>query len=212
VLKALSSRNASVFETLPLFIAKQLTMDRDAHGNVQVSLIETEKMLIEMVRKRLSILRENGQYKGKFASLSHFLGYEGRCAFPSNFDADYCYSLGFNASILVAEGMTGYMSTIRNTYYPSEKWIAGGVPIVSMMNIERRNGKNVPVIKKALVNLDDAPFRCLEALRPSWSGANDTFAYPGPVQFFGPTEVCDRRVRTLYLETEARDGEDAVKG
>ncbi|MBQ5778545.1 MAG: diphosphate--fructose-6-phosphate 1-phosphotransferase [Paludibacteraceae bacterium] len=212
VLKALSSRNASVFETLPLFIAKQLTMDRDAHGNVQVSLIETEKMLIEMVRKRLSILRENGQYKGKFASLSHFFGYEGRCAFPSNFDADYCYSLGFNASILVAEGMTGYMSTIRNTYYSSEKWIAGGVPIVSMMNIERRNGKNVPVIKKALVNLDDAPFRCLEALRPSWSGANDTFAYPGPVQFFGPTEVCDRRVRTLYLETEARDGEDAVKG
>ena len=211
VLKNLSSKNAAVYETLPLFIAKQLTMDRDDHGNVQVSLIETEKMLIEMVKKRLSILKEEGTYKGKFKTLSHFFGYEGRCAFPSNFDADYCYTLGFNASVLIAEGLTGYMSIIHNTYYSVDKWIAGGVPIVSMMNMERRNGKDVPVIKKALVDLKGAPYKCLEALRPAWSsGDKDNFAFPGPIQFFGPSEVCDRRTRTLYLETAMRDGEENV--
>ncbi|MDR3704921.1 MAG: diphosphate--fructose-6-phosphate 1-phosphotransferase [Paludibacteraceae bacterium] len=210
ILNKLSPDNASVFESLPVFIAKQLTMDRDAHGNVQVSLIETEKMLIEMVKKRLNELKEDGVYKGKFSALSHFFGYEGRCAFPSNFDADYCYSLGYNASLLVAEGKTGYMSAIRNTYYPSEEWIAGGVPLVSMMNMERRNGKEVPVIKKALVDLDAAAFKCLESLRPTWSGPNDTYAYPGPIQFFGPSEVCDRRVRTLFLETEARHEKELI--
>jgi pyrophosphate--fructose-6-phosphate 1-phosphotransferase len=206
ILSKLSPYNAEVFDSLPLFIAKQLTMDRDAHGNVQVSLIETEKMLIEMVKKRLAVLKAEGIYKGKFSALSHFFGYEGRCAFPSNFDADYCYSLGYNASLLIAEGKTGYMSLIRNSYSPSEDWVAGGVPLTSMMNVERRNGKDVPVIRKALVDLDAAPFKCLEDLRTPWSGPNDTFAYPGPIQFFGPAEVCDRRARTLFLETEERNG------
>lgn len=205
VLRSLSSDNSAVFESLPVFIAKQLTLDRDAHGNVQVSLIETEKMLIEMVKKRLEEMKEDGIYKGKFSAIGHFFGYEGRCAFPSNFDADYCYSLGYNASLLIAEGKTGYMSAIRNTCAPNEEWIAGGVPVVSMMNMERRNGKIVPVIKKALVDLDAPAFLCLEGLRQLWANAEDTFVYPGPVQFFGPFEVCDRRTRTLFLETEARN-------
>lgn len=208
ILSKLSPYNAEVFDSLPLFIAKQLTMDRDAHGNVQVSLIETEKMLIEMVKKRLSLLKTEGIFKGKFSGLSHFFGYEGRCAFPSNFDADYCYSLGFNAAQLVAAGKTGYMSVIRNSYYEAEKWIAGGVPLTSMMNVERRNGKDVPVIRKALVELDGAPFKCFENMRGLWAGANNTYSYPGPVQFFGPASVCDRRTRTLYLETEAKFGKD----
>ena len=157
-----------------------------------------------MVKKRLAILKKEGLYNGKFSALSHFFGYEGRCAFPTNFDADYCYSLGYNASLLVDAGKTGYMSIIRNAYAPTEEWIAGGVPITSMMNMERRNGKVVPVIKKALVRLDAAPFKCLKELRAIWSGPNDTYAYPGPIQYFGPTEVCDRRARTLFLETEAR--------
>ncbi|MDR1679774.1 MAG: diphosphate--fructose-6-phosphate 1-phosphotransferase [Prevotellaceae bacterium] len=204
ILRHLSPDNASIFESLPVFIAKQLTADRDAHGNVQVSLIETEKMLMEMVKKCLMLLKESGAFKGKFNAMSHFFGYEGRCAFPSNFDADYCYSLGYTSALLIAEGKTGYMSLVKNTYSPVDEWIAGGVPLTSMMNIERRNGKDVPVIRKALVDLEGAPFKCLEQLRPIWAGANDTYAFPGPIQFYGPTEVCDKRVRTLFLEDEAR--------
>ncbi len=201
ILSKLSETNKAIFASLPLFIAKQLTMDRDSHGNVQVSLIETEKMLIEMVKVRLNELKTSGVYKGKFGSLAHFFGYEGRCAFPSNFDADYCYALGYNAALLIAEGKTAYMSCIRNCCKPSEEWIAGGIPIVSMMNIERRQGKNVPVIRKALVNLNDAPFKFFASKRKEWAGANDTFVYPGPVQFFGPTEICDVRSKTLQYET-----------
>ncbi len=204
VIKHLSADNAPVFESLPLFIATQLTMDRDAHGNVQVSLIETERMLIEMVKNRLNELKEDGDYKGKFSALSHFFGYEGRCAFPTNFDSNYCYSLGYNASLLAAEGKTGYMSIIRNAHAPTEEWIAGGVPLTSMMNMERRNGKDVPVIKKALVELDGAPFLKFKEMRKLWAGPEDTYSYPGPIQFFGPAEVSDRRSRTLMLEAEAR--------
>jgi pyrophosphate--fructose-6-phosphate 1-phosphotransferase len=200
ILSKLSANNKTIFASLPLFIAKQLTMDRDSHGNVQVSLIETEKMLIEMVRVRLCELKASGVYKGCFGALAHFFGYEGRCAFPSNFDADYCYALGYNAALLIAEGKTAYMSSIRNCCKPAEEWIAGGIPIVSMMNIERRHGKNVPVIRKALVELDAAPFKFFASKRKEWAGPNDTFVYPGPVQFFGPTEVCDVRSKTLQLE------------
>jgi pyrophosphate--fructose-6-phosphate 1-phosphotransferase len=202
----LSDKNAETFRSLPPFIASQLTMERDAHGNVQVSLIETEQLLIEMTKTKLAQLEAVGRYKGKFKTLHHFFGYEGRCAFPSNFDADYCYSLGFNAANLIDNGVTGYMSVIKNTYYATDKWIAGGVPISSMMNMERRNGKDVPVIKKALVEIDKAPFRCLEQLRGVWSGPEDHYAAPGPIQLFGPEEVCDRRTRTLYLETMEKEG------
>ncbi len=202
----LSQTNAETFRSLPAFIASQLTMDRDAHGNVQVSLIETEKLLIEMTKVRLAELKDKGTYKGDFKTISHFFGYEGRCAFPSNFDADYCYSLGYNAANLIDNGLTGYMSIIKNTYYAADKWLAGGVPISSMMNMEHRNGKDVPVIRKSLVDLHGAPFRCLEQLRPVWSGPTDHFAAPGPIQLFGPEEVCDRRTRTLYLETLDKEG------
>lgn len=202
----LSQANAETFRSLPAFIASQLTMDRDAHGNVQVSLIETEKLLIEMTKVRLAELKDKGTYKGDFKTISHFFGYEGRCAFPSNFDADYCYSLGYNAANLIDNGLTGYMSIIKNTYYAADKWLAGGVPISSMMNMEHRNGKDVPVIRKSLVDLHGAPFRCLEQLRPVWSGPTDHFAAPGPIQLFGPEEVCDRRTRTLYLETLDKEG------
>ncbi|MBP5306472.1 MAG: diphosphate--fructose-6-phosphate 1-phosphotransferase [Paludibacteraceae bacterium] len=198
----LTDANAKVFGSLPEFIAKQLMADRDAHGNVAVSQIETEKMLIEMVKVRLDKMSKEGTYKGKFSSLSHFFGYEGRCAMPSNFDADYCYSLGYNAAVLIAAGLTGYMSLITNVSEPSEKWIAGGIPIVSMFNMERRSGADKPVIRKALVKLDGKPFQFLQEHREEWSGAEDCFVFPGPVQLFGPSEICDRRTVTLQLESE----------
>lgn len=204
VLSKLSAGNSKIFASLPLFIAKQLTLDRDSHGNVQVSLIETEKMLIDMVKTRLEELKSAGKYTGKFGSLGHFFGYEGRCASPSNFDADYCYSLGYNASLLINAGKTGYMSIVRHAYLPTEQWISGGVPITSMMNMERRHGKMVPVIQKALVRLDGAPFKYFESVRKEWASANPNYVYPGPIQYFGPTEVCDLRNQTLKLETEAK--------
>ncbi|MBN1462708.1 MAG: diphosphate--fructose-6-phosphate 1-phosphotransferase [Paludibacteraceae bacterium] len=204
VMAKLSPVNATIFKSLPLFIAKQLTLDRDSHGNVQVSLIETEKMLMDMVKTRLDGLKKEGKYTGKFGSLGHFFGYEGRCASPSNFDADYCYSLGYNASLLINAGKTGYMSIVRNPYLPTEQWISGGVPITSMMNMERRHGKMVPVIQKALVKLDGAPFKFLESKRKEWASANPNYVYPGPIQYFGPTEVCDQRNHTLRLESEAK--------
>ncbi|WP_041620527.1 diphosphate--fructose-6-phosphate 1-phosphotransferase [Paludibacter propionicigenes] len=198
----LSPVSAEVYRSLPKGIAKQLTLDRDPHGNVQVSLIETEKLLIEMVAKRLAQLKAEGSYKGKFSALNHFFGYEGRCAIPSNFDADYTYSLGYTASVLISEGKTGYMSSVRNLTAPAAEWIAGGVPITMMMNMEKRHGKMKPVIQKALVQLDGAPFQYFAKHRESWGDEKSSYIYPGPIQYYGPTEVCDQPTRTLLLEQE----------
>ncbi len=195
----LTPASCELYRSLPKAIAKQLTMDRDPHGNVQVSLIETEKLLIEMVSKKLAQLKANGLYSGKFSAQHHFFGYEGRCATPSNFDADYCYSLGQTASQLILGGKTGYMATVRNLTHPAEEWIAGGVPITMMMNMERRNGAMKPVIRKALVRLDGAPFQYFAAHREEWA-QNTCYVYPGPIQYWGPSEVCDQCTRTLELE------------
>ncbi|MBP5476940.1 MAG: diphosphate--fructose-6-phosphate 1-phosphotransferase [Paludibacteraceae bacterium] len=198
----LSKSAKQLYESLPQAIAKQLTMDRDPHGNVQVSLIETEKLLIEMVGKRLAEMKSTGEYTGKFATQHHFFGYEGRCAVPSNFDADYCYSLGQTAAELIQAGKTGYMATVRNLTLPAEKWTAGGVPITMMMNMERRNGKMKPVIQKALVDLKGKPYQYLVAHREEWALSTDTYIFPGPIQYYGPSEVCDQPSRTLQLEHE----------
>ncbi|MDU1903723.1 MAG: diphosphate--fructose-6-phosphate 1-phosphotransferase [Dysgonomonas sp.] len=199
IIKNLSEKNAAIYASLPEGVARQLTLDRDPHGNVQVSLIETEKLLAEMVGNRLAEWKKEGKFDGKFASQVHFFGYEGRCAAPSNYDADYCYSLGYTASALIAAGKTGYMSSVRNTTAPAEQWIAGGVPVTMMMNMERRHGEMKPVIQKALVKLDGAPFKYFAANRENWA-TNTEFVYPGPIQYFGPTEVCDQTTRTLKLE------------
>jgi len=199
----LSANSKAVYESLPEAIAKQLTLERDPHGNVQVSLIETEKLLIEMVKTRLAAMKAEGKYVGKFSGLGHFFGYEGRCAAPSNFDADYCYSLGFNAANLIASGKSGYMSLIKNTTKSSDQWIAAGVPITMMMNMEKRHGAMKPVIRKALVELNGAPFKELEKHRAEWA-INTCFVYPGPIQYFGPSEVCDLPTKTLALEQAAK--------
>ena len=191
--------NLAVFNSLPTSVARQLALDRDSHGNVQVSLIETEKLLSTMVAAKLDRWKKEGKYVGKFAAQHHFFGYEGRCAAPSNYDADYCYSLGYNASRLIANGKTGYMSVIKNTTKPAAEWIAGGVPITMMMNLERRNGKMKPVIRKALVELDGAPFKFFASARAGWA-KNTSYIYPGPIQYWGPTEVCDQCTKTLALE------------
>ncbi len=196
----LTPASCELYRSLPKAIAKQLTMDRDPHGNVQVSLIETEKLLIEMVSKKLAQLKANGLYSGKFSAQHHFFGYEGRCATPSNFDADYCYSLGQTAVQLIAAGKTGYMSVVRNLTEPAEDWQAGGVPITMMMNMERRNGKLKPVIQKALVDLNGAPFKYFEKHRAAWADVNTSYIYPGPIQYYGPSEVCDQPTKTLLLE------------
>ena len=197
----LSAANLATFNSLPAGVARQLALDRDPHGNVQVSLIETEKLLSEMVGKKLAEMKKEGKYVGKFSAQHHFFGYEGRCAAPSNFDADYCYSLGYNASRLIACGKTGYMSVIKNTIAPAAEWIAGGVPITMMMNLEKRNGKMKPVIRKALVELDGAPFKYFAANREDWA-LNTRYVYPGSIQYWGPTEVCDQPTMTLKLEHE----------
>lgn len=199
IISNLSEVNAAVYASLPEGVARQLTLDRDPHGNVQVSLIETEKLLAEMVGNRLAELKKEGKYNGKFAAQVHFFGYEGRCAAPSNFDADYCYSLGFTASCLIGEGKTGYMASVRNTTAPADEWIAGGIPVTMMMNMERRHGEMKPVIQKALVRLDGAPFKAFAAQRENWA-INTEYVYPGPIQYFGPTEVCDQPTKTLQLE------------
>ncbi len=196
----LSPESREVYFDLPQGIARQLLLDRDPHGNVQVSAIETEKMIIEMCAKRLKQLKKEGIYKGKFSSINHFFGYEGRCATPSNFDADYCYSLGFTASFLIAEGKTGYMSNVRNLTAPAEEWIAGGVPLTTMMNMERRHGEMMPVIQKALVDLDGEPFKYFRKHRDEWADATTSYIYPGPIQYYGPSEYCDRPSNTLLLE------------
>lgn len=195
----LSDDNAAVYESLPEGVARQLSLDRDPHGNVQVSLIETEKLLSEMVAKRLAAMAAEGNYDGKFAALHHFFGYEGRCADPSNFDADYCYALGYNAACLINAGVTGYMSSVRNLTKPSVQWIAGGIPITMMMNMERRHGEMKPVIQKALVRLDGAPFQKFAAKRDDWA-VNTCYVYPGPIQYFGPAEICDQPTMTLKYE------------
>ncbi|MCD8179493.1 MAG: diphosphate--fructose-6-phosphate 1-phosphotransferase [Tannerellaceae bacterium] len=199
IVSKLSKDNSDLFASLPEGVARQLTLDRDPHGNVQVSLIETEKLLAEMVGNRLAEWKAEGKYKGKFASQVHFFGYEGRCAAPSNYDADYCYSLGYTASCLINAGKTGYMSSVRNTTAPAEQWIAGGIPVTMMMNMEKRHGEMKPVIQKALVKLDGAPFKTFAANRENWA-VNTEYVYPGPIQYFGPTEVCDQPTKTLQLE------------
>ncbi|MPM61896.1 Pyrophosphate--fructose 6-phosphate 1-phosphotransferase [bioreactor metagenome] len=195
----LSAEKAAVYTSLPHAIQLQLCLDRDPHGNVQVSLIETEKMLAEMVKAKLAKLKAAGQYSGKFSTQTHFFGYEGRCAAPSNFDADYCYSLGYTAAALLGAGKTGYMSSVRNTVRPAAEWVAGGIPITMMMNVERRHGEDKPVIKKALVELDGAPFRFFAAHRAVWA-VETAYVYPGPIQYFGPSAVCDLCTCTLKLE------------
>jgi len=195
----LSADNLATFNSLPADVASQLALDRDPHGNVQVSLIETEKLLSKMVGKKLAQMKKDGKFSGKFSAQHHFFGYEGRCAAPSNFDADYCYSLGYNASRLIAAGKTGYMSVIKNTTAPAAEWIAGGVPITMMMNLEKRNGKMKPVIRKALVELDGAPFKFFASKRDDWA-VNTSYVYPGSIQYWGPSEVCDQTTKTLQLE------------
>ncbi|MBQ8442287.1 MAG: diphosphate--fructose-6-phosphate 1-phosphotransferase [Bacteroides sp.] len=199
IIDHLTAENAAIYASLPEGVARQLSLDRDPHGNVQVSLIETEKLLSEMVANKLAAWKKEGKYNGKFGAQHHFFGYEGRCAAPSNFDADYCYSLGYTASMLIANGKTGYMSSVRNTTAPAAEWIAGGVPITMMMNMERRHGEMKPVIQKALVRLDGAPFQKFAANREAWA-KETAYVYPGPIQYFGPTEVCDEPTKTLQLE------------
>ncbi len=195
----LSGANADLYKSLPKAIALQLSLDRDSHGNVQVSLIETESLLSEMVEKRLEEMAEAGQYSGKFSAQHHFFGYEGRCADPTNFDADYTYALGFNAAMLINSGLTGYMSSVRNLVAPSVQWFAGGIPITMMMNMEKRAGKMKPVIQKALVNLNGRPYLKYASMRETLA-LNTLYQYPGPIQYFGPSEVCDRPSMTLLLE------------
>ncbi len=195
----LTRESMAVFSILPENIQQQLFLERDPHGNVQVSLIESEKLFSALVKEELNRRREDGLYEGKFSPLHHFLGYEGRCAFPSNFDADYCYSLGYNAFMLIQYGFNGYLSKVSNLSAPAEEWVAGGMPITKMMNMERRHGHDKPVIRKALVELDGAPFKYFAAHRDEWA-VETAFTYPGAIQYFGPSEVCDLTTRTLALE------------
>lgn len=199
LLSRLTSAAASVFGALPQDIQLQLLMDRDPHGNVQVSRIDTEKLLIRMVETEVAKRREAGETRVAFNGLNHFFGYEGRCAFPSNFDADYTYSLGYNAYLLIASGLTGYLSSIRNIAQPASEWIAGGIPLTMMMNMEQRHGSQKPVIRKALVELDGAPFRYFAQHRQEWAHTT-SFVYPGAIQYYGPPELCDQPTKTLLLE------------
>ncbi len=199
IVSKLDENNGKLFMSLPTLIKSQLLMDRDPHGNVQVSRIETEKLLIEMIRTRLNELKAEGKYVGKFSDQAHFFGYEGRCAFPSNFDADYCYSLGFNAFALINFGLTGYLSSVKNLIKPANEWVAGGVPLTMMMNMEKRHGEMKPVIQKALIKLDGKVFKALDAMREECA-LNDRYLFPGAIQYFGPTEVCDQTTVTLQIE------------
>ena len=197
--EGLSAESMKVFEILPQAIQQQLFLERDPHGNVQVSLIESEKLFSAMVGAKLAQRKAAGTYTGKYATQHHLFGYEGRCAFPSNFDSDYCYSLGYNAFMLIQYGYTGYLSKVSNLSRPAEEWIAGGMPITKMMNMERRHGEDKPVIRKALVELDGAPFKYFEAHREEWA-EKTCYLFPGAIQYFGPASVCDITTRTLALE------------
>ena len=201
IAKNLTAASASAFTSLPAAIKAQLCMDRDPHGNVQVSRIETEKLLIEMVGAKLETLKAEGKYKGKFAGLNHFFGYEGRCAAPSNFDADYCYSLGYVAFLLIASGLTGYMSSVKNLAKPATEWVPGGIPTSMMFNMEQRHGEKKPVIRKALVELEGAPYKEYVKYRDEWA-ANTSYLFPGAIQYYGPAEVCDAPTKTLTLESK----------
>ena len=197
--RGLSKDSMNVFKILPQTIQQQLFLERDPHGNVQVSLIESEKLFSALVGNILAERKKKGEYKGKYSALHHFFGYEGRCAFPSNFDSDYCYSLGYNAFMLIQYGFNGYLSKISNLSKPAEEWVAGGMPITKMMNIERRHGEDKPVIRKALVELDGAPFKYFAKNRDKWA-VETCYTFPGAIQYFGPSEVCDLTTRTLALE------------
>ncbi|MDR0444621.1 MAG: diphosphate--fructose-6-phosphate 1-phosphotransferase [Treponema sp.] len=197
----ISNVSHAILQTLPPEIAREFLMDRDPHGNVQVSRIETEKLLVDMVEEKLGVMKGNNLYKGKFSALTHFFGYEGRCAFPSNFDSDYCYSLGYSAFVLIASGLTGYLSSVKNLTAPADQWIAGGVPLTMLMNMEQRHGSKKPVIKKAMVELNGKPFKAFEEKRGVWA-EKTSFLYPGAIQYFGPPEVCDSVTKTLLLEHE----------
>lgn len=199
VASKISAESSEVFRSLPNNIANQLMADRDPHGNVQVSMIETEKLLIDMVKAKLKAMKKEGNYVGKFSAQGHFFGYEGRCASPSNFDSDYCYSLGITTSLLISEGKTGYMASVKNLTEPAEEWLPGGAPITMMMNMERRHGEMKPVIQKALVELDGQPFKALDSQREEWA-MTTSYVYPGPIQYFGPSEVSDLTTHTLRLE------------
>jgi pyrophosphate--fructose-6-phosphate 1-phosphotransferase len=199
VFKKLPSKLSALMKSLPAGIASQLMLDRDPHGNVQVSLIETEKLLIEMIHKKLSELRKQEKYKGKFSAITHFFGYEGRCGIPSNFDANYCYALGYNAAVLALNGLTGYLSSVRNLTKPPKQWICGGIPLTMMMNVERRHGKDKPVIQKALVDLKGKPFKEFAKNRDKWA-VSESYIFPGPIQYFGPAEVTDMTTKTLKYE------------
>ena len=199
--KGLTEHSLEVIAMLPLNIHQQIFMDRDPHGNVQVSLIESEKLFSSLVKANLAKRKAEGKYNGKFSALHHFFGYEGRCAFPSNFDADYCYSLGYNAFMLIQYGYNGYLSKVSNLAKPAEQWVAGGMPITKMMNIERRHGEDKPVIRKALVELDGNPFKYFAAHRDKWA-VETSFVYPGAIQYYGPSEVCDITTETLALEKQ----------
>ncbi|MBK6879945.1 MAG: diphosphate--fructose-6-phosphate 1-phosphotransferase [Elusimicrobia bacterium] len=200
VRKMLSGETAALLTSLPEALQIQLMLDRDPHGNVTVSQIETEKLLVEMVKTRLSEMKKTGGDGGKFSAITHFFGYEGRCGAPSNFDATYCYALGFNAAVLALNGLTGYLSSIQNLTKPAGQWKAGGVPLTMMMNMERRKGKDKPVIQKALVVLNGRPFGALAAARAAWA-KNDDYVFPGPIQYFGPAAVTDVPTQTLLLES-----------
>ena len=202
VCEKLSRNLASLMKSLPNIISSQLLIDRDPHGNVQVSQIETEKLLIEMVKKKLSELKKEGKYNGKFSAITHFFGYEGRCGAPSNFDANYCYALGYNSAVLVLNELTGYLSSVKKLVKKAELWECGGVPLTMMITIERRKGKEKPVIKKALVNLDGKPFKTLFENRDTWA-ATENYLYPGPIQYFGPYSVTD--ITTITLKYEQKD-------
>ena len=199
VFSKLPSNLSDLMKSLPAGIASQLMLDRDPHGNVQVSLIETEKLLIEMIQKKLSDLKKQEKYKGKFSAITHFFGYEGRCGAPSNFDANYCYALGYNAAVLALNGLTGYLSSVRNLTKPSKQWICGGIPLTMMMNVERRHGKDKPVIQKALVDLKGKPFKELVKNRNKWA-QTESYIFPGPIQYFGPAAITDMTTKTLKYE------------
>jgi len=197
----ISEVSGNILKSLHVDIARQFLMDRDPHGNVQVSRIETEKLLVDMVEKKLDEMKASKQYSGKFSYQTHFFGYEGRCAFPSNFDADYCYSLGFSAFVLISCGLTGYLSSVKNLTAPANQWIAGGVPLTMMMNLEQRHGSKKPVIKKALVDLEGKPFKIFASNRDTWA-EKTCYLFPGAIQYFGPSEVCDQPTMTLRYEHE----------
>ena len=203
IIGKLTASSADIFKSLPQNIQFQLLADRDPHGNVQVSKIETEKMLIDMVAEKLKAWKKEGKFTGSFSGQNHFFGYEGRCAAPSNFDADYCYSLGYTASVLIAEGKSGYMASVRNCKAPASEWIAGGVPVTMMMNMEKRHGHMKPVIQKALVELNGAPYKYFVSKRDEWA-LKTSYVYPGPIQYFGPSSVCDQPTKTLLLEQEGK--------